>query len=86
MLQFLNKKPDFIIMFRRCPPSGKNYLPDLSEQFLHGGQLCLDGLRQFDLGAAAVEVVFFAMDLEVNISGEIVGQKADTDLQSDKFT
>jgi len=38
-------------------------------------------LSQFDLRAAAVEIVFFPVDLEVDISGEVVGQETHTDLQ-----
>ena len=40
---------------------------------MHGIFLLFDGLDQFELGAAAVEVMAFAGDFVIGVSGEVVG-------------
>ena len=55
-------------------------------QFPHGIKLLFNRLGQFDLRAAAVKVMFFPVDLEINIAGKVVRQESHTDFQSDQFT
>lgn len=55
------------------------------DELLHGLFLFEYGLDQFELLAAAVEVVVFAVDAEVLVALEVVGEKADADGERDDF-
>src|SRR5512138_2734787 len=65
-------------------------LPDLHavqlvHQLLHGNLLLLDGFDEFELGAAAVEVVAGPMDAEIGIAAEKVREKTNADLERDQL-
>src|SRR5258706_361314 len=51
--------------------------------FLHSRFLLLDGFDEFELGAATVEVVGGAMDSEVSIAAEKIGQESYANFESD---
>ena len=50
---------------------------------MHRIFLLLDGRQEFELGAAAVEVVSGAVNLVVGISREVVGEEANPLLECD---
>ena len=55
------------------------------DKSLHLVFLALDRFNELELGAATIEVVTGAMNLEIGISGEIVGEKTDADLKGDEL-
>jgi hypothetical protein len=44
-----------------------------------------DGLDQFELGAAAVQIVAFAMHLEIGVARQKIRQEAEADFEGDEF-
>ena len=45
----------------------------------------LNGLHQFDLGAAAVEVVSLSVNFEVDVALQIIGEETGSDFKGDEF-
>lgn len=43
---------------------------------LHGGFLTFDAFDEFELGAAAVEIVSLAVGAEIEVTAEVIGQEA----------
>ena len=65
-----------------------NFLLAAAALFDHGGhilKLLFHVAYQLELGTAAVEIVSFAVNLEVGIAFQIVRQETHTDFQCDKF-
>ena len=54
-------------------------------QLVHILFLLLDGFDQFELGAAAVEIVAFAVHLEISIARQEISQEADADFERDEL-
>ena len=48
-------------------------------------ELLLNGRNELELRAAAVEVVLFAVDFEIDVALQIVREETDADFQRDKF-
>ncbi len=68
----LSSHPDEFIRGWKCIRrlcSSFNRIDEAAERLL----LLLDRFKQFELSAGAVEIVVFAMSLEVVIAGEVVG-------------
>ena len=57
----------------------------MSDVLLHRLFLLLDGLDQLELGAAAVEVVARAVDAEIVVAAQEIGQEPDADLEGDQL-
>ena len=47
--------------------------------------LAFDGFHEFELGAAAVQVVVGAMDAEVGVAAEEIGQETKADFERDQL-
>src|ERR1700691_4101406 len=58
---------------------------DRAQQPLHRVLLFLNGGDQRELGAAAVEVVAFTMNLEIGVAVEVIGEEADAGFKGDEL-
>src|SRR6266571_9093131 len=54
-------------------------------EFLHRSFLFFDAFDQFELGAAAVQIMAGAMHAEISVAGKKVGQKAQADGEGDEL-
>ena len=52
---------------------------------MHRALLALDRFDQFELGAAAIQVMPWPVDAEVGVAAEVIGQEAQTDFEGDEF-
>jgi hypothetical protein len=62
------------------------YALERFDQRLHAIFLLLNGAEKSELCACAIEVMARTMDLEVAVSGEVIGKKPDADLISDELS
>ena len=63
----------------------KMMLLECLDAFEHRLFLPLDGFDQFELGAAAVEVVVGTVDAEIGVAAEEIGQETEADLEGDEL-
>ena len=63
-----------------APPVTRIFISNALHEFVHRVLLLLDGLNQFKLRPAAVEVVTVAMHLEIRVALQIIRQEAQADL------
>src|SRR6185503_20431408 len=63
---------------------GLHMLSQPIHELLHRGLLTLDGFHELKLRATAIEVVVRAMDAEVGVAAQIVGEEADANGEGDE--
>src|SRR5208282_2620108 len=68
-----------------APPVTKIFISNGLHQFVHGRFLLLYGLDQFELCATAVKVVSFAVDFEIGVARQKIGEETNAVFKRDEF-
>src|SRR5215471_11545365 len=76
-----NWERSFFVIRRLSRPDKSSHPSDGLHELVHLCFLLLDGFDQFELGAAAVEVVPLAVHLEVGVARQEVREEANADFK-----